>query len=69
MWIYGELVHLEDLVLHDPKKDFRAPTHELTIARDVLKTRRRIEAQPRGWALGAEGFAQPPGAGHSHQRV
>ncbi len=26
-------------------------THELTIAHDVLRTRRRIVAQPPGWAL------------------
>ncbi|OWK24531.1 hypothetical protein AJ87_21630 [Rhizobium yanglingense] len=44
LWIDGELVHLEDLVLHDANHDVRAPTHELTVARDVLKTRRRIGA-------------------------
>jgi hypothetical protein len=42
LWIDGELVHLEDLVLHDAFRDTRTPTHELTIARDVLRTRRRI---------------------------
>lgn len=31
-------------------------THELTIVRDVLKIRRRIVAQPPGWALTAEGL-------------
>jgi Protein of unknown function (DUF1612)/HTH DNA binding domain len=56
LWIDGELVHLEDLVLHDATRDVRAPTHELTIARDVLKTRRRIVAQPPDWALSAEGI-------------
>jgi hypothetical protein len=56
LWIDGELVHLEDLVLHDATKDIRTPTHELTIARDVLKTRRRIAAQPPGWALSADGL-------------
>jgi len=56
LWIDGELVHLEDLVLHDATKDVRTPTHELTIARDVLKTRRRIAAQPSGWALSADGL-------------
>ncbi len=50
LWIDGELVHLEDLVLHDATRDIRTPTHELTIARDVLRTRRRIAAQPTGWA-------------------
>ncbi|WP_442131664.1 RHE_PE00001 family protein [Rhizobium leguminosarum] len=56
LWIEGELVHLEDLVLHDAGADIRAPTHELTIARDVLKTRRRIAAQPPGWALSPDGM-------------
>lgn len=49
LWIDGELVHLEDLVLYDDTRDIRTPTHELTIARDVLRTRRRIAGQPSGW--------------------
>jgi hypothetical protein len=56
LWIDGELVHLEDLVLHDATRDIRTLTHELTIARDVLRTRRRIAAQPPGWALSADGI-------------
>jgi hypothetical protein len=56
LWIDGELVHLEDLVLHDDTRDIRTPTHELTIARDVLRTRRRIAAQPPGWAFSADGI-------------
>ena len=57
LWVDGELVHLEDLVLHDAFRDIRAPTHELTVARDVLKTRRRIAARPPAWALSAAGLA------------
>ncbi|MBX5242011.1 RHE_PE00001 family protein [Rhizobium sp. NLR22b] len=69
LWIDGELVHLEDLVLHDATKDVRTPTHELTIARDVLKTRRRIAAQPPSWPLSPEGLRglrgqAPPAASH-----
>ncbi|MDQ0457511.1 RHE_PE00001 family protein [Rhizobium paknamense] len=56
LWIDGELVHLEDLVLHDATRDIRTPTHELTIARDVLRTRRRISGQSADWALSAEGI-------------
>lgn len=56
LWIDGELVHLEDLVLHDAGHDIRTPTHELTIARDVLRSRRRIASQPPGWALSPDGF-------------
>ncbi|MGO8253433.1 RHE_PE00001 family protein [Rhizobium ruizarguesonis] len=56
LWIDGELVHLEDLVLHDATRDIRTPTHELTIARDVLRTRRRIAAQLPGWALSPDGI-------------
>ncbi len=56
LWIDGELVHLEDLVLHDAFRDIRTPTHELTIARDVLRTRRRISGLPPDWALSPEGI-------------
>ncbi len=56
LWIDGELVHLEDLVLHDAFRDTRTPTHELTIARDVLRSRRRISGQSPDWALSAEGI-------------
>ncbi|MBX5154015.1 DUF1612 and helix-turn-helix domain-containing protein [Rhizobium lentis] len=56
LWIDGELVHLEDLVLHDATRDIRTPTHELTIAHDVLRTRRRIGAQTPDWALSADGI-------------
>jgi hypothetical protein len=56
LWIDGELVHLEDLVLHDATRDIRTPTHELSIARDILKTRRRIAAHPPGWALSPDGL-------------
>jgi hypothetical protein len=56
LWIDGELVHLEDLVLHDATKDIRTPTHELTIARDVLLSRRRIAGHPAAWALSPEGI-------------
>jgi hypothetical protein len=56
LWIDGELVHLEDLVLHDALRDTRTPTHELTIARDVLRTRRRIAGQSADWALSTYGL-------------
>jgi len=56
LWIDGELVHLEDLVLHDATRDIRTPTHELTIARDVLRIRRRIAGQSPDWALSADGI-------------
>src|SRR5258708_13007163 len=53
LWLEGELVHLEDLVLHDAGMDIRAPTHELTRARAVLRIRRRIAAAKPDWALSA----------------
>lgn len=37
-------------------KDIRTPTHELTIARDVLRTRRRIAGQSPDRALSADGI-------------
>ena len=63
LWIDGELVHLEDLVLHDDGHDIRTPTHELTIARDVLRTRRRIVLQPPDWALDIDSVRSLRGLG------
>src|SRR4051812_24104643 len=57
LWLQGELVHLEDLVLHDAGMDQRAPTHELTRAHAVLRTRRRIASTEPGWATSASGLA------------
>ena len=39
MWVGGELVHLEDLVLHDAQMDIRAPSHELVIAHRIVRAR------------------------------
>ncbi len=37
LWFEGELVHLENLVLHVAHMDIRTPTHELTRAHAVLR--------------------------------
>ncbi|MER8464919.1 RHE_PE00001 family protein [Mesorhizobium sp. M1396] len=63
LWLAGELVHVEDLVLHDAHMDIRTPTHELTRAHAVLRTRRRIFAQKPDWALSREGFLALTGRG------
>ena len=52
LWLAGELVHLEDLVLHDAEMDLRTPTHELTRAHAVLRARRRIAGAAPGRFLG-----------------
>ncbi|TXR47915.1 DUF1612 domain-containing protein [Phyllobacterium endophyticum] len=57
LWLAGELVHVEDLVLHDSHMDIRTPTHELTRAHAILRIRRQIAANPPAWALGAKGLA------------
>ena len=56
MWVGGELVHVEDLVLHDERMDARAPTHELTIAHRILRVRRRIAGAKPGWAVSEAGI-------------
>ena len=56
LWLSGELVHLEDLVLHDAGMDVRRPTHELTRAHAVLRTRRRIAAAEPAWAISPAGL-------------
>lgn len=57
LWLAGELVHVEDLVLHDARMDIRAPTHELTRAHNILRVRRQIASNPPAWALSAKGLA------------
>lgn len=57
LWLAGELVHVEDLVLHDARMDIRTPTHELTRAHNILRVRRQIAANPPAWALSAKGIA------------
>ncbi|MEJ6784915.1 RHE_PE00001 family protein [Aminobacter sp. Piv2-1] len=56
MWVGGELVHVEDLVLHDERMDARAPTHELTIAHRIVRARRRIAGNKAGWAVSDAGI-------------
>lgn len=57
MWVGGELVHVEDLVLHDARMDVRTPTHELTIAHRILRARRRIAGAKADWAVSDRGIA------------
>jgi hypothetical protein len=68
LWLEGELVHLEDLVLHDAGMDIRAPTHELTRARAVLRIRRRIADAKPDWALSATGLTSLRGRGGQGDR-
>ncbi len=56
LWLDGDLVEMEDLVLHEAARDIRSPSHQLTIARDVLQTRRRIVTQAPDWALSPNGL-------------
>ncbi|MCW8060133.1 RHE_PE00001 family protein [Agrobacterium tumefaciens] len=63
LWVDGELVHLEDLVLHDARLDIRTPTHELTIAHSILRARRQISGHPPEWALSAVGLSRLRGRG------
>lgn len=63
LWLEGELVHLEDLVLHDAGMDVRSPTHELTRADAVLRARRRIAEAKPDWALSAAGLTGLRGRG------
>lgn len=57
MWINGELVHVEDLVLHDASMDIRAPTHELILAHAILRARRRMWREAAAWGVSANALA------------
>ena len=48
--------------------DVRTPTHELTRARAVLRTRRRIAAAKPDWALSATGSGWPARPGRAGRR-
>jgi Protein of unknown function (DUF1612) len=66
-WLDGELVHLDDLVLHDAGMDVRTPTHELTRAHAVLRARRRIAEAKPDWALSDAGLAGLRGRGEREE--
>ena len=65
LWLAGELVSLEDLVLHDARMDIHSPTHALTRAQAVLRARRRIAGAAPDWALSQEGLAALRGDGET----
>ena len=65
LWLAGDLVSLEDLVLHDARMDIHAPTHALTRAQAVLRARRRIAGAAPEWALSPEGLAALRGDGET----
>ena len=65
LWLAGELVSLEDLVLHDARMDIHAPTHALTRAQAVLRARRRIAGAAPDWALSPDGLKALRGDGDS----
>lgn len=56
MWVNGELVHVEDLVLRDAWMDIRAPTHETVLAHGIVRARRKIAGAPAGWPLTSTGL-------------
>jgi hypothetical protein len=57
LWLEGELIHLEDLVLHDVGMDVRVPTRALIRAHATLRARRRVAAEASGWAFSNAGLA------------
>jgi len=57
LWLEGELVHLEDLVLHDARMDVRTPTYELIRAHTVVRARRRIAGSKPDQVLSPSGLA------------
>jgi len=69
LWLEGELVQLEDLVLHDERMDVRAPTHELTRAHAVLRARRRVHSAKPDWALSPPGLRELAGFGHQDENA
>ena len=69
LWLAGELVHIEDLVLHDAYMDVRAPTHEVTRAHAILRARRRVAESKPGWALSPVGLETLRGRSRGLQAI
>jgi hypothetical protein len=69
LWLAGDLVSLEDLVLHDARMDIHAPTHALTRAQMVLRARRRIAGAAPDWALSPDGLKALRGDGGAGEAV
>ena len=57
----GELVSLEDLVLHDANMDVCTPTPALARSHSVLRLRRRIADREPEWALSPAGLSMLTG--------
>lgn len=57
LWNEGELVHLEDLVLHADSRDIRAPSAELTRAASIRRSRQAIWRESPAWPLTEAGIA------------
>lgn len=61
LWVEGDLVHVEDLVLHDAEMDVRTPTHALSRAYAVLRARLKIERSIIAWPMSRAGFTELSG--------
>jgi hypothetical protein len=57
LWLEGELVHVEDLVLHIAAMDVRYPSSELMRAAAVLRARIAIWRESPEWPLTESGIA------------
>jgi hypothetical protein len=64
LWLDGDMVPLEDLVLHDAHRDIHAPTRELIRAQAVLRARRRVAAADPGRARRTARTGRGGGPGH-----
>lgn len=56
LWVDGELVHMEDLVLHDARMDIRSPTNEIVNAHRILRSRRLIYNNFPQWPFTDQGL-------------
>lgn len=56
LYLDGELVHLEDLVLRDAHMDVRTATHGTTRAMSVLRARRLAQRREGDWLLTSAGI-------------
>ncbi|MFT0892340.1 RHE_PE00001 family protein [Pseudochelatococcus sp. G4_1912] len=69
LWIEGDLVAMEDLVLHDADADVRAPTLQLLRAKSIVDARRLIVSNGTAWSLSPAGIARLSGEESAQQQL
>lgn len=62
MWVEGEMVNMEDIVINDELMDRRKKRKEMNIENGVMRMRRKIERSDERWEISKEGMKKLMGS-------